>query len=162
MLVGAMNPCPVRLPRRRRARVPLHAAAGRRAIAIGCRVRCAIGSISPSRFRRFRPTRWQSVDGGESSAAVRARVVATRARQRERYATDGLRTNAELTPALMRNHCCVDPAGARAESAVKHLALSARGYDRVRKVARTIADLVEAPSIAADHVAEALQFRMAD
>ena len=98
---------------------------------------------------------------GESSADVRARVVAARERQCQRYARDGLRMNAELTPALMSRHCALDPHAARLLSAVAvRMALSARGYDRVRKVARTIADLAGAESIASDHVAEALQFRM--
>jgi magnesium chelatase family protein len=104
-----------------------------------------------------------AIEGGESSAPVRARVVAARARQHERYARASLRTNAELTPPLMRRHCLVDPAGRRVlAAAVTRLTLSARGYDRVLKVARTIADLQGAASIAADHIAEALQFRMAD
>lgn len=98
---------------------------------------------------------------GEASAAVRARVVGARDRQRGRYDGEGLRTNAELTPALMARHCRLDRAGVRLLSAaVQRLALSGRGYDRVRKVARTIADLAGAEEIAADHVAEALQFRI--
>jgi magnesium chelatase family protein len=92
---------------------------------------------------------------------VRARVVSARSRQHERYAVQGLRTNAELTPALMARHCAVDPAGIRLlEAAARRLTLSARGYDRIQKVARTIADLNGAESISGDHIAEALQFRM--
>jgi magnesium chelatase family protein len=92
---------------------------------------------------------------------VRARVVSARSRQRDRYAVQGLRTNAELTPALMARHCAVDPAGIRLlEAAARRLTLSARGYDRIQKVARTIADLNGAESISGDHIAEALQFRM--
>jgi len=98
---------------------------------------------------------------GESSAAVRARVIGARDRQRGRYDGEGLGTNAELTPALMTRYCRLDQAGVRLlGAAVERLALSGRGYDRVRKVARTIADLDGADEIAADHVAEALQFRM--
>ena len=98
---------------------------------------------------------------GESSASIRDRVVAARARQRSRYAADHLRANAELTPAVMDRDCRLDHAGVRLlNAAVTSLALTARGYDRVRKVARTIADLAETEEISADHVAEALQFRM--
>ena len=98
---------------------------------------------------------------GESSAPIRDRVVAARSRQRSRYAADHLRANAELTPAVMDRDCRLDHAGVRLlNAAVTSLALTARGYDRVRKVARTIADLAEAEAISADHVAEALQFRM--
>ncbi len=98
---------------------------------------------------------------GESSASVRARVLAARERQWDRYGGDRIRTNTELTPALMARYCAIDRAGVRLlEAAVRRLTLSARGYDRVRKVARTIADLSRAESISSDHIAEALQFRM--
>ncbi len=98
---------------------------------------------------------------GESSAAVRTRVVAARERQRLRYAGTTVHTNAELTSALMSVHAAIDADGRRLlMTAMKQLSLSARGYDRVRKVARTIADLANAESIQADHLAEALQFRM--
>ena len=98
---------------------------------------------------------------GESSAAVRERVMTGRDRQRTRYGGQGIRTNAELTPALMSRWCALDPKAMRlVETAVAKMSLSARGYDRVRKVARTIADLAGADAIRAEHVAEALQFRM--
>ena len=98
---------------------------------------------------------------GESSARVRERVVAARDRQRERYADAGIGTNAELTPALMARYCALDEAAVRlVNGAVVKMSLSARGYDRVRKVARTIADLAGEPSIEARHLAEALQFRL--
>jgi magnesium chelatase family protein len=99
---------------------------------------------------------------GEPSAPVRERVVAARERQRERYLAGGIRTNAELTPALAAQHCVLDRAGTKLiQASVARLRLSARGYDRVRAVARTIADLDGASGIAADHLAEALQFRPA-
>jgi magnesium chelatase family protein len=81
--------------------------------------------------------------------------------QRARYADDRIRTNAALTPTLMTTYCAADPAGARVlEAAVQRMALSARAYDRVRKVARPIADLAGSDAIRADHLAEALHFRM--
>jgi magnesium chelatase family protein len=98
---------------------------------------------------------------GEASAPVRARVIAARARQAARHAGDGVSTNAELTPSLMAKYCAMDQASIRLlRSAMTRLSLSARGYDRVRKVARTIADLNGDDRIAPDHLAEALQFRM--
>ena len=98
---------------------------------------------------------------GESSAAVRVRVEAARARQAARYRADGFRTNAEMTPVLMTKYCALDGRGQRLlTAAVTRLALSARAYDRVRKVARTVADLAGDESVAADHLGEALQFRM--
>jgi magnesium chelatase family protein len=97
---------------------------------------------------------------GESSAAVRGRVVPARELQRARYANDSIRTNAQLTPGLLARYCRLDSGGLRLLSAaVRKLSLSARGYDRVRKVARTIADLEGHADVAADHIAEALQFR---
>jgi magnesium chelatase family protein len=98
---------------------------------------------------------------GESSGVVRARVVAARARQRERYGPDGPRTNAELTPSMLARHCYLDRAAARLLTrAVEKLALSARAYDRVRKIARTIADLCGSETVHTDHIAEAIQFRV--
>jgi magnesium chelatase family protein len=98
---------------------------------------------------------------GEASEAVRARVVAARARQRDRYGAGGPATNAELTPSMLVRHCRLDRAGARLLSvAVEKLALSARAYDRVRKVARTIADLSGSETVDADHIAEAIQYRV--
>jgi magnesium chelatase family protein len=97
---------------------------------------------------------------GEASAAVRARVVDARSRQRLRYEGTGVHANANLTPALMARHCRLERAGLTLlGAAVQKLGLSARGYDRIRKVARTIADLAGVDDITADHVAEALQFR---
>jgi len=99
--------------------------------------------------------------GGEASAAVRARVLVARARQASRHAGDGILTNAELTAGLMAKHCAASGAALRVlRSAMSRMALSARGYDRVRKVARTIADLAGDDEIGADAMAEALQFRM--
>jgi len=85
------------------------------------------------------------VASGEPSAAVREPVVLARMRQTECDAGDRVRTNAELTARLMPKHAVPDRAGLRVlAKAVSRLGLSARGYDRVRKVARTIADLSDA------------------
>jgi len=161
MLVGAMNPCPCGY-------------AGDKLRAC----RCTPVQLARYRDRLSGPLRDRldlTVDvpalpidalgdedgGGESSASVRERVVAARAVQVARYAAHGATTNAELTPALMRAHCSPDRASLRVlKAAMKKLSLSARGYDRVRKVARTIADLAGEERVCADHLAEALQFRM--
>jgi magnesium chelatase family protein len=94
--------------------------------------------------------------GGEGSSTIRARVVAARDRQLGRAG----RLNAHLHGRTLRAHTGLDAAGRRIfDAALSRLALSARGYDRVLRVARTIADLAEAESIDASHLAEALQFR---
>lgn len=92
---------------------------------------------------------------GEPSAAIRARVVAARERQRARGAI-----NARLRGPLLRRHGSLDDAGGvLLESAASRGGLSARGFDRIRRVARTIADLAGAERIAREHVAEALLYR---
>ena len=87
MLVGAMNPCPCGFARRHRARVPLHAGPDLPAIATACRARCAIGWISPSKCRRFRPTR-SAASSPASRRPPSARGSSWRAaRQSARYAS---------------------------------------------------------------------------
>jgi magnesium chelatase family protein len=88
-------------------------------------------------------------------------VVAARERQQLRYHGERIRMNGELTPRLMARHCAIDHSAARLlNGAAVRLSLSARAYDRIRKVARTIADLAGADEISREHVAEALQFRL--
>jgi magnesium chelatase family protein len=100
---------------------------------------------------------------GESSTAVRERVRAARATQESRSGPDGARTNAALRGKAVMTLCRPDAAGRTLlRTAVERLNLSARGYDRVLKVARTIADLANSGGVTAEHVAEALQYRMVD
>jgi magnesium chelatase family protein len=160
MLVGAMNPCPCGFagdPVRACRCTPVQISRYRNRLSGPLRDRLDLTVDVPA----LPPDALGSVGSGEPSAAVRARVVAARACQSVRYAGDRVRTNAELASRLMPKHALPNRAGLRLLSnAVRHLALSARGYDRVRKVARTIADLAGHDEIGADDVAEALQFRM--
>lgn len=99
-----------------------------------------------------------------STAYVRARVAAARARQSERFAAHpGLYANAHMHSAHLHRYCRL-PAGAAGllKNAVENLGLSARAFDRVRKIARTIADLDGCVVLKTEHVAEALQFRGLD
>lgn len=99
---------------------------------------------------------------GESSADIRARVVLARTRQLARLGhTATPMTNGRLSGASMRSYCGLDAVGIRLlRTAVDRLGMSARGFERVRRVARTIADLSGEDAISSTHVAEALQFRV--
>lgn len=97
---------------------------------------------------------------GEPSSVIRGRVVAARERQLSRCPQTRTNSNASLRGADLRSTCALDQPSLRLlRGAAERLGLSARGFDRVRRVARTIADLAGEPNIRADHVAEALQFR---
>lgn len=101
----------------------------------------------------------------ESSAAVRRRVNAARKIQQERLrsAESGLHCNAQMGPREIQAHCAVDAsAQAMLKLAVERLGLSARGFDRLLKVARTIADLDGSVGIQSHHLAEAIQYRSLD
>lgn len=96
----------------------------------------------------------------ENSATIRARVQAARERQLQRFRDTKLTCNAEMGPAEVRDFCQVDPAGEKLlKAAMLQLHLSARAFHRVLKLARTIADLADSEMIAANHVAEAVQYR---
>jgi magnesium chelatase family protein len=99
---------------------------------------------------------------GEASAPVRARVLAAHERQLTRPGRAG-RLNAHLHGRAFDRVCALDAAGRTLlERTVERLHLTARGFHRVLKVARTIADLAGAANIGGDHIAEALQYRMVD
>ena len=99
----------------------------------------------------------------ESSRDVRARVEKARRIQQERLKGTGMTCNAHLQGDLLKKYCVPDAGGARLmEMAVEKYGMSMRGYNRVLKVARTIADLAGEEHISAQHVAEAIQYRTLD
>ncbi|PTE22212.1 AAA family ATPase [Cereibacter changlensis JA139] len=162
LLIAAANPCKcghLAEPERACARAP---ACGEE----------YLGRISGPLMDRFDlrveapPVAYADLDlpgGGESSATVMARVAAARALQAARYATrPGVRVNAEAEGALLEAVATPDAEGRTLLARVaERFGLSARGYHRVLRVARTIADLDGSPGVRQPHVAEAVSFRIA-
>ncbi|MBN8836569.1 MAG: YifB family Mg chelatase-like AAA ATPase [Sphingobacteriia bacterium] len=101
---------------------------------------------------------------GESSAQIRERVITARNIQTERYKNiDGMYANAQISSKQLREICVLDkPSEMLLKKAMEKLNLSARAYDRILKVSRTIADLAASEAIKAEHVAEAIQYRSLD
>lgn len=112
---------------------------------------------------RLRPDELTTPPAGEKSAAIRQRVEKARAIQRARFAGQGVFCNAQMTPRLLRECAPVDgEALTLLRAAIDTMNLSARAYDRILKVSRTIADLAAEPKIGIAHVAEAVQYRALD
>jgi magnesium chelatase family protein len=101
---------------------------------------------------------------GESSAAVRERVIKARKIQEERYAEyPTIHANAQMTPQLIQKYCDLDEQCRNIlKTAMNRLGLSARAYDRILKVSRTIADLDGSENIQTGHLAEAINYRSLD
>ncbi|MFC1734679.1 YifB family Mg chelatase-like AAA ATPase [Candidatus Hydrogenedentota bacterium] len=100
---------------------------------------------------------------GESSALIRERIEAARARQHGRFNGSGVHSNAAMSSRMVRELCVPDEAGeALLKTAITKLGFSARAYDRILKVARTIADLDGEEKILAEHISEAIQYRCFD
>jgi len=157
-LVGAMNPCRrgcrsvegCACPAGERARYR-----GRLSAPLLDRIdlHVAVGPVGPE----VSPP---DAGAARESGTVQRRVVEARARQRARFSRGPVRVNAGMTPRQLTRHCALAPAGRDLLGrAVAGLGLSARGHDRVLKVARTIADLAGAETIAVAHLAEALAYR---
>ncbi|MCG9890208.1 MAG: YifB family Mg chelatase-like AAA ATPase [Thermosynechococcaceae cyanobacterium MS004] len=113
---------------------------------------------------RLKPTELTQGKEGEASAPIRDRVLAARDRSRDRFAQEPkLHCNAQMQSRHLREWCILDDASRQLlEAAIQRLGLSARGTDRILKVARTIADLDASTSLQVAHVAEAIQYRTLD
>jgi magnesium chelatase family protein len=164
MLAAAMNPCPCGFwndPTRECRCSPLQ-------------IQRYIGRISgPLLDRidihidvpavRFRELAGEASSTVETSAAIRERVIKARLRQRERFTSEKIFANAAMTPRMIRRHCRIDATSEQMlERAMIRQGLSARAYDRILKVSRTIADLAGAKEIGSTHVSEAVGYRSLD
>jgi len=112
---------------------------------------------------KFRELRGETAPETDSSAAIRQRVINARARQQRRFTGEKIFSNAAMTPRMIRAHCKIDSNSEKMlENAMRRLGLSARAYDRILKVSRTIADLEGAETINSNHVSEAVGYRSLD
>src|SRR2546425_591742 len=112
---------------------------------------------------RFRELTGDPPPDSEDSSAIRQRVIKARERQSERLTAEGIFSNAAMTPRLIRRYCRIDTESeTMLERAMTRLGLSARAYDRILKVSRTIADLEDSDEINSAHVAEAVHYRSLD
>jgi len=99
----------------------------------------------------------------ESSIDIRKRVNAARIIQRDRFKKDGIYNNASISSRHIKKFCNIDEDSKRLLSlAINKFGLSARAYDRILKVGRTIADLAKEENIKSEHIAEAIQYRILD
>ncbi len=160
MLVAAMNPTPD-------GKMPAESRSSPREI------QNYLGRVSGPLLDRIDihievpPVKYRDMAGeqpGESSAVIRARVIEARRRQLERFrGNPGVSCNARMESRLIRRHCRLDESTHhQLENAMKDFGLSARAYDRILKVSRTIADLAGSDGISGDHLFEAIQMRSLD
>src|SRR5256714_1432974 len=164
MLAAAMNPCPCGFwndPTRECRCTPLQIQryVGRISGPLLDRIDIHV-DVPAVKFKELAST---SAPEGESSAKIRGRVIGARERQRERLQGEGIFSNAQMSPRLIRKVCRIDSECERMlEQAMSRLGLSARAYDCILKVSRTIADLDGAEEIRPAHFAEAVGYRSLD
>lgn len=114
--------------------------------------------VTPVKYKNL-----ESIGKEESSEVIKKRVDKARKIQVERYKEYGIFSNSELTPSLSELFCKLDCKSKRLiQDAFERLGLSARGYNRILKLARTIADLEGKEEIKINHIAEAIQYRSLD
>ncbi len=162
MLIAAMNPCPCGYYGH-----PTH-----RCTCSQNAVSNYLNRVSGPMFDRLDlhievpPVDFESLSGSEqseSSAQIRERVNAARKIQLERYEGTGITCNARLTSAMIREHCRLTESSTQVlKSAFERLDMSARAYDRILKVARTVADLDNSEIISTGHLMQAIQLRSLD
>jgi magnesium chelatase family protein len=158
-LVAAMNPCPCGFtgdPERMCSCPPYQVERYRTKVSGPILDRIDLQVTVP----RVKVEKLEESGRGEASRDIRERVERAHAVQTKRFAENGIRSNSEMGPDLIREHCRLDATGKELlHGAVSKLLLSARGYHRILKTARTIADLDGSVDILPSHIAEALQYR---
>ena len=163
MLVAAMNPCPCGYygdPKRECRCSPAQVERYRQRISGPLLDRIDLHIEAPAvEYKELSDT-----VPAESSAAIKARVLKARSIQHKRFAKSRKTScNARMSHAQLKEHCRLDDSGNETlKNAMTELNFSARAYDRILKVARTIADLAESDSIVTDHLLEALSYRNLD
>lgn len=162
MLIASMNPCPC----------GFHNHPTKQCVCTPAQVQKYLNKISGPLLDRidihievvpvpFEKLSQQPVS--DSSATIRARVEAARLRQAERFISTGIYCNAQMTSRQIAEYCRLDKESVELlKQAMERLNLSARAYDRILKVSRTVADLAGSEAITASHVAEAIQYRTLD
>lgn len=162
MLIGAMNPCPC----------GYYGHPTKKCICLPKKVTGYLSKISGPMLDRFdlhievAPVEFSELSDSskaESSAEIRKRVIAARAVQAERFKNTSVTCNARITPDILHETCVMDDGAlALMKDVFDKLGLSARAYDKILKVARTIADLDGSEVIKRPHISAAAQFRSLD
>ena len=112
---------------------------------------------------KFRELAGDDAPETDSSETIRKRVISARERQLNRFCGEKIFSNAAMTPRMIRKHCQIDSHSEHLlEQAMIRQGLSARAYDRILKVSRTIADLENCEMIGSSHVSEAVGYRSLD
>lgn len=112
---------------------------------------------------RIRYEQLKEKSGGEKSAYLQEKVEMAREIQQKRFASENIKFNSQMGPSEVKKYCQLDEKSEQLfKTAFNKLNLNARAYDRILKVARTIADLEEAPAIQTHHLAEAIHYRSLD
>ena len=162
MLIASMNPCPC----------GYYGSPDKECTCTPQAINKYMGKISGPLLDRIdihievTPVKYDKLESSatsESSQDIKLRVNNARKIQSERYKNYNIFSNSELTPKLINKYCKLDtPSKALMENAFTTLNLSARAYNRILKVARTIADLDSSENIMQNHIAEAIQYRSLD
>ena len=129
------------------------------------RAACGYRKLHPHYLRavKFRELTGDTAPETDSSSTIRERVIRARERQQQRLGEEKIFSNAAKTPRMIRRYCRIDAESEQMlERAMTRLGLSARAYDRILKVSRTIADLEASAEIRSAHVAEAVGYRLLD